>query len=62
MVHFKHFAAQLEYRGDTIPASQSYELISEKMVQSTFPNVLTALRIYRCLMITTRLANELFLS
>ena len=42
MVHFKYFAAQLEDRGDTIPASQSYELISENMVQSTFPNVLTA--------------------
>ena len=38
MVHFKYFAAQLEDRGDTIPASQSYELvelISENMVQST---------------------------
>eukprot|EP00731_Ephydatia_muelleri_P024528 Em0016g799a len=32
MVHFKLFAAQLEDRGDTIPASQSYELISENMM------------------------------
>ena len=60
MVHFKYFAAQLEYRGDTIPASKSYELISEKMVQSTFPNVLTALRIYRCLMITNATGERTF--
>ena len=63
MVHFKYFAAQLEDRGDTIPASQSYELISENMVQSTFPNVLTALRIYRCmrcLMITNATGERTF--
>ena len=45
--------------GDTIPSSQSYELISENMVQSTFPNVLTALRIYRCLMISERTFSKL---
>ena len=60
MVHFKYFAAQLEDRGDTIPASQLYELISENMVQSTFPNVLTALRIYRCLMITNATGERTF--
>ena len=41
---------------DKIPASQSYKLICDNMIQSTFPNVLTALRIYRCLMITN--AND----
>ena len=60
MVHFKLFATQLEDCGDTIPASQSYELISENMVQSTFPNVLTALRIYRCLMITNATGERTF--
>ena len=40
--------------------SQSYELISENMVQSTFPNILTALRIYRCLMITNATGERTF--
>ena len=30
------------------------------MVQSTFPNVLTALRIYRCLMITNATGEQTF--
>jgi hypothetical protein len=60
MVHFKYFASQLEDSDDTIPASQSYELTSDNMVQSTFPNVLTAPRIYRCLMITNATGERTF--
>jgi len=62
MVHSKYlyFASQLEDSDDTIPASQSYALISDNMVQSTFPNVLTALRIYRCLMITNTTGERTF--
>jgi len=60
MVHFKYFASQLKDSDDTIPASQSYALISDNMVQSTFPNVLTALRIYKCLMITNGTGEPTF--
>lgn len=60
MVHFKYFASQFEDSDDKIPASQSYELICDNMIQSTFPNVLTALRIYRCLMITNATGERTF--
>jgi len=60
MVHFKYFASQLQDSDDTIPASQSYALISDNMVQSTYPNVLTALRIYRYLMITDATGERTF--
>ena len=59
MVRFKHFISQLEGSDEAVPASQSYKAIFKNMVQSMFPNVMTALRIYRCLMI---LANEPFQS
>ena len=48
MVHFKYFASQFEDYDDKISASQSNELIFNNMIQSTFPNVLTAPRIYKC--------------
>lgn len=60
MVHFKYFVTDLEDSHDTIPASQSYALITDNMVQSTFPNVLTALRIYRCLMVTNATGERTF--
>lgn len=60
MVHFKCFVSQLENSAETVPASQSYRLIFENMVQSTFPNVMTALRIYRCLMITNATGERTF--
>jgi hypothetical protein len=63
MVHFKYFALaalQFEDSDDKIPASQSYKLICDNMIQSTFPNVLTALRIYRCLMITNATGERTF--
>ena len=60
MVHFKHFASQFEDYNDKISASQSFELICNNMIQSTFPNVLTALQIYRCLMITNTTAERTF--
>jgi hypothetical protein len=60
MVHFKYFILQLEDSDETVPASQSYKLIFENMVQSTFPNVMTALRIYRCLMITNATGERTF--
>ena len=41
-------------------ASQSYELICNNMILSTFPNVLAALQIYRCLMITNATAEQTF--
>lgn len=60
MVHFKYFISQLEGSGEAVPASQSYKVIFENMVQSTFPNVMTALRIYRCLMITNATGERTF--
>ena len=63
MVHFKYFALaalQFENSDDKIPASQSYKVICDNMIQSTFPNVLTALRIYRCLMITNATGERTF--
>lgn len=60
MVHFKYFTLQFEDSDDKIPASQSYELICDNMIQSTFPNVLTALRMYRCLMITNATGERTF--
>ena len=60
MVHFKYFASQFEDYDDKISASQSYKLICNNMIQSTFPNVLTALQIYRCLMIKNATAEQTF--
>ena len=60
MVHFKYFASEFEDYDDKISASQSYELICNNMIQSTFLNVLTALRIYRCLMIINVTAEQTF--
>ena len=60
MAHFKYFASQFEENDDKRSASQSYELNGNNMIQSTFPNVLTALRIYRCLMITNTTAERTF--
>lgn len=60
MIHFKYFASKFEDYHDKIPASQSYKLICDNMIQSTFPNVLTALRIYRCLMITNATGERTF--
>ena len=60
MVHFKYFALQFEDYDDKISASQSYKLICNNMILSTFPNVLIALRIYRCLMITNATAERIF--
>ena len=60
MVHFKYYASQFEDYDDKISASQSYELICNSMIQSTFPNVLTALRIYSCSMIANATAERTF--
>ena len=60
MVHFKYFASQFEDYDDKISASQSYELICNNIIQSTFPNVLTLLRICKCLMITNTTAKRTF--
>ncbi|CAH0405833.1 unnamed protein product [Chilo suppressalis] len=63
MVHFKYFVSQLEDTGNkekNIPAEKSYKLIDGNMAQSAFPNVMTALRIYRSLMITNATGERNF--
>lgn len=60
MVHFKYFISQVEKSEKTMPASQSYKLIFENMAQATFPNVMTALKMYRCLMITNATGERSF--
>ncbi|KAL4706096.1 hypothetical protein ACJJTC_017876 [Scirpophaga incertulas] len=53
MVQYKYFILQLDDAGQkNMPAEESYKLIIGNMAQSTFPNVMTALQIYRSLMIT----------
>ncbi len=62
MVHFKYFIKQLEDVGEDkiIPAEETYKLIVGNMAQSTFPNVMTALKIYRSLMITNATGERNF--
>ena len=60
VVHFKYIASQFEDYDHKTSASQSYELICNNMIQSTLPNVLTALRIYKCVMITNTTAERTF--
>lgn len=62
MVHFKYFISQVdELKADeTVPALRSYKLIYENKVESTFPNVMTALKIYRCLMVTNATGERTF--
>lgn len=63
MVHFKYFILQIEdFRNEeTVPASRSYKLIFKNLMQSfAFPNVMTALKIYRCLMITNATGERSF--
>ena len=56
MVQFKYFISQLDRAGK----EKSYKLIFGKMAQSTFPNVMTALQIYRSLMITNATGERSF--
>lgn len=64
MVHFKYFVSHLhDFKADkdkTVSASRSYKLIFENKVQSTFPNVMTALKMYRCLMVTNSTGERTF--
>ncbi|GBP96777.1 hypothetical protein EVAR_72063_1 [Eumeta japonica] len=61
MVQYKYFILQLEDAGKKImPAEESYKLIIGNMAQSTFPNVMTALQIYRSLMITNATGERNF--
>lgn len=62
MINFKYFISQIEdlKPKETVSASRSYKLIFENMMQSTFPNVMTALRMYRCLMITNSTGERTF--
>lgn len=60
MVHFKYFALNVDHFDKPVPASQSFKLIFENMVQSSFPNVMTALKMYRCLMITNATGERSF--
>lgn len=58
---FQVFHITENINGDEIvPALWSYKLIFENMMQSVFPNVITALRIYKYLMIQTLLVSEPF--
>lgn len=62
MVHFKYFVNELDdfKTSAKVAASESFKIIFDSMVQSTFPNVMTALRIYRCLMITNATGERSF--
>lgn len=64
MVHFKYFVLQLVDVGKNkigpISAEESYKLIFDNMAQSTFPNVMISLKIYRSLMITNATGERNF--
>lgn len=62
MVHFRYFISQLDElkANDKMPALRSYKLINENKVESTFPNNMTTLKIYRCLMITNATGKRTF--
>ncbi|KAJ8728500.1 hypothetical protein PYW07_006196 [Mythimna separata] len=61
MVQYKYFILQLDDAGQkNMPAEESYKLIIGNMAQSTFPNVMTALQIYRSLMITNATGERNF--
>jgi len=62
MVHFRYFISQVDELKayETVPALRSYKLIYENKVESTFPNDMTALKIYRCLMVTNATGERTF--
>lgn len=61
MVQYKYFILQLDDAGQkNMPAEESYKLIIGNRAQSTFPNVMTALQIYRSLMITNATGERNF--
>lgn len=62
LVHFKMFVNNLNIfnDGEMWTTERLYKIIIDNNVASTFPNVLTALKMYRCLMISNASGERSF--
>lgn len=63
MVQFMYFILHLDKfkANEKVPVLLSHKLIFESIVESTFPNVMTTLKIYRCLIATNATGKRSFL-